>query len=170
MGYMVPVSLEAFVWGFIVLQKAADAEEYASLLRDGGVEEKDMPRLMETYAKYSGFGGYCQVNGTHAPWAILIFKDEPAEILKTFAHELVHLVDRLSEIFEARGDEVRASIGTAVMAQFTRIRSISISRQMKETTSLAACGRAWSCLSLVVWFLDWECRLDGDGLEEIAFP
>lgn len=142
MGYLVPVNLEAFVWGFIVVQERVDAGEFASLLRGDGLAEHLVAHLVAKYEDDTDFGGYCHVTGTHKPWAIVVIQKEPHRVFKTFAHELMHLVDMLSVSFDATGREVRARIAGDVMGQFYAHTADMHQPTREELTA----DERWDCL------------------------
>jgi hypothetical protein len=117
------VNVSSFVWGLVVVQGAADAEEFEGIISQWRLSDDARKTFIEVYDDNAIAGGFCAALPHPMPWLICVFATEWNDIQRVALHEFVHLGEDLPNIrngtpLSKKTAELRANITSEAYMDF----------------------------------------------------
>jgi hypothetical protein len=127
MTYVVPITLETFPPGLLIVQKERNIEAFVTALQNSGIFKVPQIEELRQYYSESGRGlrGFCEVRNRSDAWVVLAFGKDLETVRRTMVHELVHLGENLSLVSGIaigpegnKSQEIRARLVQTVYDKF----------------------------------------------------
>jgi len=121
-SYALVLNPDPWQWGYLAVQDAHNPDEFAGLMRQAGMREEYLTEHWSVYLERALYGGFLSLRPHPHPWLICIFANDRDRIVRVMAHEVVHLIERLTMRegvpLALESEEVRATLAGRVFGLF----------------------------------------------------